>query len=54
MNEEILEFSRNTRMILVGVSHAASEYVVMKTQMKNFFESKGLSTTPLPQQNWWR
>ena len=54
MNEEISEFSRDTRMILVGVSHAASEYLVMKNQMKNYFEEKGLPTTPIPQQNWWR
>ena len=54
MNEEILEFSRDTRMILVGVSHAASEYLVMKTQMRKYFEDKGLRTTPIPQQNWWR
>ncbi|MGB7054523.1 MAG: Nif3-like dinuclear metal center hexameric protein, partial [bacterium] len=32
MKEEISEFSRNTRMVLVGVSHAASEFLVMKTQ----------------------
>ncbi len=54
MKEEILEFSRNTRMVLVGVSHAASEYLVMKTQMKDYFESKGLPTTPVPQKDWWR
>jgi len=54
MNEEISEFSRNSRMILVGVSHAASEYLVMKTQMKNYFEEKGLPTTAIRQRNWWR
>ncbi len=52
--KEIYEFSRNTRMILVGTSHAASEFLVMKTQMKDYFESKGLPTTPIPQKNWWR
>lgn len=52
--EDVSEFSRNTRMILVGVSHAASEYLVMKTQMKNYFEEKGLPTTSIPQRNWWR
>ncbi|MCK4941199.1 Nif3-like dinuclear metal center hexameric protein [candidate division WOR-3 bacterium] len=54
VKEEINEFSRNTRMVLVGVSHAASEFLVMKTQMKDYFESKDLPTTPIPQQNWWR
>ena len=54
ITEEISEFSRSTKMILVGVSHAASEYLVMKTQMKDYFESKGLPTTPVPQKDWWR
>jgi len=54
MKEEISEFSKNTRMVLVGVSHAASEFLVMKTQMKEYFECKGLSATPIPQKDWWR
>ena len=54
MEDEISEFSRNTRMVLVGVSHAASEFLVMKTQIKQYFESKGLPTTAVPQKNWWR
>jgi len=52
--KEIDEFSRGTRMILVGTSHAASEFLVMKTQIKQYFESKGLPTTPVPQEDWWR
>jgi putative NIF3 family GTP cyclohydrolase 1 type 2 len=51
---DIYEFSRNTRMILVGASHSASEFLVMKTQMKEYFEGKGLPTTPVPQKDWWR
>jgi hypothetical protein len=54
VTDEINDFSRNTRMVLVGVSHAASEFLVMKTQMKDYFESKGLPATPIPQKNWWR
>jgi hypothetical protein len=54
VKDEIHKFSRNSRMVLVGVSHAASEFLVMKTQMKDYFEHKGLPTTPIPQQNWWR
>lgn len=54
VKEEISEFSRNTKMVLVGVSHAASEYLVMKTQVKDYFENKGLPTTPVQQSNWWR
>ncbi|UCF70517.1 MAG: Nif3-like dinuclear metal center hexameric protein [candidate division WOR-3 bacterium] len=52
--QEIADFSGKTRMVLVGVSHAASEYLVMKTQMKRYFEEKGLPTEPVPQSNWWR
>jgi hypothetical protein len=52
--KEIYEFSRKTRMILVGASHAASEFLVMKTQMKQYFESKGLPATAVPQEDWWR
>ena len=54
LKKEIYEYSRKARMVLVGVSHAASEYLVMKTQMKEYFESKGLPTTPVPQKDWWR
>lgn len=54
IKEEIKGFSLNTKMLLVGVSHAASEYLVMKTQMKDYFENKGLPTTPIPQIDWWR
>lgn len=54
MKQEIMEFSRNTQMVLVGVSHAASEFLVMKTQIKDYFKNKGLPTTPIPQKDWWR
>jgi hypothetical protein len=54
MKEEIKGISLNANMLLVGVSHAASEYLVMKTQMKDYFENKGLPTTPIPQKDWWR
>lgn len=54
LKEEIASFTRNLKMVLVGVSHAASEYLVMKTQMKDYFESKGIPTEAIPQENWWR
>jgi putative NIF3 family GTP cyclohydrolase 1 type 2 len=54
LKEEIASFTQNLKMVLVGVSHAASEYLVMKTQMKEYFESKGLPTEAVPQGNWWR
>ena len=54
LKEEIYDYSRNTRMILVGASHAATEFLVMKTQIKKYFESKGLPVTAVPQEDWWR
>jgi putative NIF3 family GTP cyclohydrolase 1 type 2 len=54
LKKEIFEYSRKTRMVLVGASHSASEFLVMKTQIKQYFESKGLSTTAVPQKDWWR
>jgi hypothetical protein len=54
LRKEIYEYSRKTKMILVGASHSASEFLVMKTQMKEYFENMGLATTPVPQQDWWR
>lgn len=54
LKEEIYDYSRNTRMILVGASHAATEFLVMKTQIKGYFENMGLATIPVPQEDWWR
>jgi putative NIF3 family GTP cyclohydrolase 1 type 2 len=54
IKQEIMEFARNTKMLLVGVSHAASEFLVMKTQIKDYFKNKGLPTTPVTQKDWWR
>jgi len=54
LKEEIASFTQNLKMVLVGVSHAASEFLVMKTQIKDYFESKGLPVEAIPQKNWWR
>ncbi len=54
LKEEIASFTQNLKMVLVGVSHAASEHLVMKTQMKEYFEKKGLSVEAVPQRDWWR
>lgn len=54
LKEEIASFTQNLKMVLVGVSHAASEFLVMKTQMKEYFESRGLPVEVVPQENWWR
>lgn len=54
LKKRIFEYSRKTRMVLVGASHSASEFLVMKTQIKQYFENMGLPTTPVPQKDWWR
>jgi len=42
-------------MSLIGVSHAASEFLVMKTQMSRWFaEHFSVKVALLPQQVWWR
>jgi putative NIF3 family GTP cyclohydrolase 1 type 2 len=54
LKEEIASFTQNLKMALVGVSHAASEFLVMKTQIKDYFEKMGLEAEAIPQKNWWR
>lgn len=48
------EFAEKTRMGLVAVSHAASEFLVMKLQMVQWFEKLGLESIAVPQRDWWR
>lgn len=52
--EEMMKFAATTSMSLMGVSHSASEYLVKKTLMKNWFEMNfNIRTTLLPQEKWW-
>lgn len=51
---QMLEYVPNTTMSLIGVSHSASEYLVMRTLMKSWFEdSFSIQTVLLPQEQWW-
>ncbi|BDI30023.1 hypothetical protein CCAX7_20740 [Capsulimonas corticalis] len=51
----IMEYAKTTPMSLIGTSHAASEYLVMKTQMKAWFENVMHSDVRLlPENHWWR
>ncbi|MBS4174374.1 Nif3-like dinuclear metal center hexameric protein [Bacillus sp. FJAT-49736] len=48
------EYAKETTMSLIGVSHSASEYMVVKTLMKSWFENHfSLPTVLLPQSQWW-
>jgi putative NIF3 family GTP cyclohydrolase 1 type 2 len=53
--KEIMEYVSETKMSLIGVSHAASEYLVMKDKMKMWFEQNfEVSVGLIPLSKWWR
>jgi hypothetical protein len=43
-----------TSMALLGFSHPATEFLVMKDQMAGWFARRGLPVTCLAQVDWWR
>lgn len=48
-------FARETTMALFGVSHAASEFLVMQTAMRQWFTDRyPIPTVLLPESHWWR
>lgn len=52
--KQMMEYASQTSMALIGVSHAASEYLVHKTLLKEWFEDQFDSKTILiPQEKWW-
>jgi putative NIF3 family GTP cyclohydrolase 1 type 2 len=52
--KNMINYAKNTSMSLMGVSHSASEYLVKKTLIKDWFESKfELNTILIPQEKWW-
>lgn len=51
---QMMDYVQDTSLSLIGVSHAASEYLVMKTQIKQWFERyTSLDVVLLPQSRWW-
>ncbi len=49
------QFSNKTKMSLIGVSHAGSEFLVMKTQMKEWLVSNfRIEALPIHEDIWWR
>jgi hypothetical protein len=54
VNRDVFELASTSRMLLVAVSHAASEYLVMTTQMSRVFQDIGLNVSCIPQEDWWR
>jgi putative NIF3 family GTP cyclohydrolase 1 type 2 len=52
---EVIDYARETPLALLGVSHAASEYLVMETHIAPWLRSTfGLRAVPLPLSRWWR
>jgi putative NIF3 family GTP cyclohydrolase 1 type 2 len=52
---EVQEYARGTSLSLVGVSHAASEFLVMKTQMVPWLRAAaGVEAEVIPLSRWWR
>lgn len=51
---QMKEYAAGTSMSLVGVSHSASEYLVKKTLMKEWFQEEfGIQPVLIPQEKWW-
>lgn len=52
--DQMMEFATATSMSLIGVSHSASEYLVHKTLMKEWFEQHfSVEAVLIPQEKWW-
>lgn len=50
----IMDYVKKTNMSLIGVSHSASEYLVKKTLMRDWFiENFDVDVVLLPQKKWW-
>jgi putative NIF3 family GTP cyclohydrolase 1 type 2 len=47
-------FAARTSMALLGFSHPATEFLVMKRHMEDYFRGYGLPVESLPQADWWR
>jgi len=47
-------YAESSKMALLGFSHAATEYLVMKMQMADYFRTKGVKAACLEQSDWWR
>jgi len=53
--QQMMDYVKGTPMSLLGVSHAASEYLVMKNEMSQWFKHRfNLSSQCLAESHWWR
>lgn len=52
--EKMMDYVKTTTMSLIGVSHSASEYLVKKTQMKQWLLGNyDVQVELIPQHKWW-
>ena len=52
---EVERFATTSGMALLGVSHAASEFLVMRNEMRDWFGARyQVEVTLLPEAHWWR
>jgi len=50
---DVKSYIEKTKLSLIGVSHAASEYLVMKIQMQQFMKDNfDITTILLPMKKW--
>lgn len=49
-----IAYAEKSGMAFLGFSHAATEFLVMKNQMSEYFGEKGLRVVCLEQEDWWR
>jgi hypothetical protein len=47
-------YAASSGMALLGFSHAATEFLVMRSQMAGYFRRRGLLVECLKQSDWWR
>ncbi|MBP1996885.1 Nif3-like dinuclear metal center hexameric protein [Paenibacillus eucommiae] len=53
--QTMMDYVPNTKMSLIGVSHASSEFLVMKTQLYTWFNDNfDVAVKLIPQNKWWR
>jgi Duf34/NIF3 (NGG1p interacting factor 3) len=48
------KYAESSKMAMLGYSHAATEFLVMKSQMAGWFGNRGFQVECVEQSDWWR
>ena len=52
---DVERFAATSGMALLGLSHAASGFLIMQREMQGWFSQRfAIATVPLPEAQWWR